>query len=90
MDSEGERVCIGIIVLTIYHLLVTRFNWGEGKPLSAIYSWRCTADMISTEGAVMDGRGPENKVSCHVFSMTLHSVTACGHVDSVAGKSTHK
>ena len=35
----------------------------------------------------MDGCGPETKVSCHVFSMTLHSVTACGHVDTVAGKS---
>lgn len=38
----------------------------------------------------MDGRGLKSKVLCHVFSMTLHSVTACGRVDTVAGKATHK
>lgn len=38
----------------------------------------------------MDGGGQKNKVSCRVFSMTLHCVTACGHVDTAAGKTTHK
>lgn len=38
----------------------------------------------------MDGCGQKNKVSCYVFSKTLGSVTACGCVDMVAGKTSLK
>ena len=47
-------------------------------------------DLISAEGAVMDWGGQKNKVSCRVFSMTLHCLAACGHVDTAAGRTTHK
>lgn len=32
----------------------------------------------------------KSKVSCCVLSMTPHSVTVCGSVDTVAGKTTRK
>lgn len=92
-NSHTERKCVCTGRIALYQLLVVRFRRGKGQPLSASRgssNWRYSIDLISAEGAVMDGGGQKNKVSCRVFSMTLHCVTACGHVDTAAGKTTHK